>query len=75
VNILGNAIGVDQAQKLIEILDASCTLTTLCGFTGEETELDLSMRGLSTPCDATLLSNEAKAGGLLASSIVETSSV
>ena len=74
VNILGNAISVDQrfhkhprqAQKFIEILDASCTLTTLCGFTGEETELVLSKRGLSAPC-AVLVATEDKANSALTS--------
>ena len=59
VHILGNNIGTEQAQKLIEILDASATLTTLCGFTGAEAELDLSKRSLSPSC-AVLVANEIK---------------
>ena len=40
VNVLGNFIGVEQAQELINALQAKDTLTTLCGFSGDETELD-----------------------------------
>ena len=59
MDILGNQIGEEQANNLIQILDASDTLTTLCGFTGTETELDLSGRNLSAPC-AILMAIEVK---------------
>merc|ERR1719331_1478833 len=59
LDILGNNIGEEQANNLIQILDASDTLSTLCGFTGTETELDLSNRNLSASC-AILVANEVK---------------
>ena len=59
LGILGNNIGEEQANNLIQILDGSDTLTTLCGFTGTETELDLSGRSLSASC-AILVANEVK---------------
>jgi hypothetical protein len=57
VNVLGNSIGVEQAQELIQILQAKDKLTTLCGFSGDETELDLSNKNLSAGC-AVLVANE-----------------
>ena len=66
MDILGNNIGTEQAQKLIEILDTSTTLTTLCGFTGEEEELDLSNRSLSASC-AVLVANEIRVNRALTS--------
>ena len=59
LDILGNNIGEEQANNLIQLLDASDTLTTLCGFTGTEIELDLSGRNLSPSC-AILVANEVK---------------
>ena len=59
MDILGNNIGEEQANNLIQALDGSDTLTTLCGFTGTETELDLSGRNLSASC-AILVANEVK---------------
>ena len=66
MDILGNNIGAEQAQKLIELLDTSATLKTLCGFTGEEVELDLSKRSLSASC-AVLVANEIKVNRALTS--------
>ena len=40
VNILSNNIGAEQANKLIAIMASKPNLTTLCGFSGDETELD-----------------------------------
>jgi hypothetical protein len=47
VNLLLNDIGIDQAKDLVGILKEHPTLKTLCGNTGNETELDRSgkMRG------------------------------
>ena len=59
VDILGNNIGDEQANNLIQLLDYSDKLTTLCGFTGTETELNLSNRNLSASC-AILVANEVK---------------
>jgi hypothetical protein len=64
VNVLGNSIGVEQAQKLINILQAKEALTTLCGFSGDEIELDLSNKNLSAGC-AVLVANEISDTGAL----------
>ena len=64
VNVLGNSIGVEQAQELIKILQARDKLTTLCGFSGDETELDLSNKNLSAGC-AVLIANEISDMGAL----------
>jgi hypothetical protein len=49
VNLLKNGIGVDQAKALVSTLKKHPTLKSLCGNTGNETELDMSgkMRGAS----------------------------
>jgi hypothetical protein len=57
VNVLGNSIRVKQAQELIKILQANDKLTTQRGFSGDETELDLSNKNLSAGC-AVLVTNE-----------------
>ena len=66
MNILGNYIGANHARSLIGFLDTSDKLTTLCGFTGNETELDLSKKGLSAGC-AVLVANEMKVNRALTS--------
>jgi hypothetical protein len=65
-NLLGNSIGVEQAQVLLKIKEAKPSLTTLCGLTGDETELDLSGKNLTSGC-AVLLAPEIEANGALAS--------
>jgi hypothetical protein len=42
VNLLQNTIGSDQAKALASILKEHPTLKSLCGNSGEETELDMS---------------------------------
>ena len=64
VNLLSNQIGVEQAEALLQIKEAKPGLTTLCGLCGDETELDLSYKGLSAGC-ATLLAPELNANGAL----------
>jgi hypothetical protein len=64
VNVLGNSIGVEQAQELIKILQTKEKLTTLCGFSGDETELNLSKKKLSAGC-AVLVANEISDMGAL----------
>ena len=66
VNVLGNSIGVEQAQELIKILQAKEKLTTLCGFSGDETELDLSNKNLSAGC-AVLVANDISDMGAISS--------
>jgi hypothetical protein len=63
-NLLGNFIGVEQAQALLKIKEAKPGLTTLCGLSGDETELDLSGKNLSPGC-AILLAPEMEANGSL----------
>ena len=67
-NLLGNSIGVEQAQVLLEIKEAKPGLTTLCGLSGNETELDLSGKGLGPGC-VILLALEMEANGSLSSLI------
>ena len=59
VNILNNNIGTEQANELIAIMASKSSLKTLCGFIGDETELDLSKKRLSAGC-AVLVANEVK---------------
>ena len=66
VNLLANNIGVVQANALIEILKSKDTLKTLCGFSGNETELDLSGQGLNAGCGV-LVANEVRDNGALVS--------
>jgi hypothetical protein len=63
-NLLGNSIGVEQAQALLKTKEAKPGLTTLCGLSGDETELDLSGKGLGPGC-AILLAPEMEASGSL----------
>jgi hypothetical protein len=48
VNLLLNGIGVKQAQSLAIILKAHPTLKSLCGNSGNETELDMSGKNIGT---------------------------
>ena len=64
MDILGNNVGEEQAGNLIQLLDGSDTLQTLCGLTGTETELDLSGRNLSASC-AILVANEVKVNSVM----------
>jgi hypothetical protein len=57
VNVLSNVIPVEQAQELVKIMRSKDTLTTLCGLTGVETELDFSSQLLGAG-DAVLITND-----------------
>jgi hypothetical protein len=57
VNLLKNAIPVEQAQELVKIMQSKEKLITLCGLHKEETELDFSGQGLY-PGDAVLIAND-----------------
>jgi Leucine-rich repeat (LRR) protein len=74
VDVLGNSIGVEQAQELINILQAKDKLTTLCGFSGDETELDLRNKNLSAGC-AVLVANEISDMRALSSLILKSNSL
>jgi hypothetical protein len=57
VNLLRNHIPVEQAQKLVKIMQSKVKLTTLCGLSKEETLLDFSGQGLDAG-DAVLIAND-----------------
>jgi hypothetical protein len=63
VNLLKNKIGVDQAKALASILKEHPTLKSLCGNSGEETELDMS--GKMDAGDAIMLVPEIVDNGSL----------
>jgi hypothetical protein len=56
-NLLGNYIPVEQAQELVNIMRVKGNLTTLCGLSREETELDFSGQYLGDG-DAVLIAND-----------------
>ena len=53
VNLLKNSIGIDQAKVLASILQEHPTLKSLCGNTGDETELDMSGKNMGGGTNAT----------------------
>jgi hypothetical protein len=63
-NLLGNNIGVEQAQELVKIKEAKPGLRTLCGFTMEETEVDLNNKGLTAGCAVLLASDIPDLGSM-----------
>jgi Ran GTPase-activating protein (RanGAP) involved in mRNA processing and transport len=65
-DLLGNCITVEQAQELVKIMQAKEKLTTLCGLSKEETELDFSDRNLGAG-DAVLIANDISDMGALTS--------
>ena len=58
-------MGAEQANKLIDVMASKPKLKTLCGFSADETELDLSNKNLSLGC-AVLVANEVKNNGAMA---------
>jgi hypothetical protein len=57
VNLLKNAIPVEQAQELVKIMQSKEKLTTLCGLRKDETELDFRGQNLLAG-DAVLIAND-----------------
>jgi hypothetical protein len=57
INLLKNKIPVEQAQELVKIMQTKENLTTLCGLSREETELDFSDQHLGAG-DAMLIAND-----------------
>jgi hypothetical protein len=57
VNLLKNNIPVEQAQELVKIMQSKENRTTLCGLSGEETELDFSGQELGNG-DAVLIASD-----------------
>jgi hypothetical protein len=66
VNLLQNRIGIDQANALAGILNEHPTLKSLCGNSGEETELDMSGK-MSGAGDAIMLAAEIVDNGAMTS--------
>jgi hypothetical protein len=64
VNLLKNKIGVDQAKALASIFKEHTTLKSLCGNSGEETELDMSGKAMDAE-DAIMLVPEIVDNGAL----------
>jgi hypothetical protein len=73
-NLLKNNILVEQAQELVKIMHTRENLTTLCGLTGEETELDFRRQGLGAG-DAVLIANDIKDNGALTKLDISNSSI
>jgi hypothetical protein len=73
-NLLGNHIPVEQAQELVKIVQAKEKLTTLCGLSKEETELDFSDQNLGAG-DAVLIANDISDMGALVSINIENSAI
>ena len=65
VNILRNKIPAEQAQALV-VMRSKDSLTTLCGLSGKETELDFSGQNLEAG-DAVLIFNDIRDNGGLTS--------
>jgi hypothetical protein len=63
-NLLMNDIGTEQAQALANILKEHATLKSLCGNKGDETELDMSGKGMRM-WDAIMLAPEIADNGAL----------
>jgi hypothetical protein len=59
VNLLKNAIHVEQAHELVKIMQSKEKLITLCGLSGNEATLDFSNQGLG-PGDAVLIANDIR---------------
>jgi hypothetical protein len=65
---------VKQAQELVKIMRAKENLTTLCGLSGEETELDFSGQDLGAG-DAVLIANDISDMGALISIDIDNSAI
>jgi Ran GTPase-activating protein (RanGAP) involved in mRNA processing and transport len=66
INLLNNLFPVEQAQELVKIMQAKENLTTLCGLSKEETELDFSRQNVGAG-DAVLIANDISGMGALTS--------
>jgi Ran GTPase-activating protein (RanGAP) involved in mRNA processing and transport len=64
INLLKNQIPVEQAQELVKTMQAKENLTTLCGLSREETELDFSGQYLGAG-DAVLIATDIRDMGAL----------
>jgi hypothetical protein len=67
INLLKNNIPVQQAEEFVALMESRETpLTTLCGLTGGEIELDFSGQGLKDG-DAVLIANDIRRSKALSS--------
>jgi hypothetical protein len=66
VNLLKNAIPVEQAQELVKIMRSKEKLVTLCGLSRNEGTLDFSNQELG-PGDAVLIANDISDMGAISS--------
>ena len=66
MNLLRNKIPAEQAQELVKAMQAKEKLTTLCGLSRDETELDFSGQNLGAG-DAVLIANDISDMGALTS--------
>jgi hypothetical protein len=73
-NLLRNSISVEQAQELVKIMRAKKNLTTCCGLSGEEAELDFSGQDLGAG-DAVLIANDISDMGALTSLNLSSNSI
>jgi hypothetical protein len=64
VNLLSNNIRPRQARELIKLMESKDKLITLCGFSREETKLDLDNANLGSGC-AMLIANEIEQNAAL----------
>jgi hypothetical protein len=73
-NLLQNSIPVEQAQELVKLMRAKKNLTTFCGLSGEEAELDFSCQNLGAG-DAVLIANDISDMGALTSLNLSSNSI
>jgi hypothetical protein len=66
VNVLGNGIGIEQAQVLAAILKEHPTLKSMCGHKGDETELNMSGKNIGS-AGAIMLAPEIVDNGAISS--------
>ena len=64
MNILKNEIPTQQADALVKIMRSKDSLASLCGLSGNETELDFSNQSLGAG-DAVLIANDIRDNGAL----------
>jgi hypothetical protein len=73
-NLLMNSVGTEQAQALANILKEHATLKSLCGNKGDETELDMSGKGMRA-WDAIMLAPEIADNGAISSLNLASNSI
>jgi hypothetical protein len=74
MDLLKNDIPMEQAKALASILKEHPTLKSLCGNSGEETELDMSGKQIGA-ADAIMLAPEIAGNGALSSLNLASNSI